>query len=91
MGQRPSAAKWRALSPKALVAAAPRHPRGHHALHKWLARFCPRCDSRRYKMAAVGGWLFLGEVVSLRLSVAAFLVLGGIGLFILSKKGKPEG
>ena len=42
-------------------------------------------------IAAVGGWLFLGEVVSLRLSVAAFLVLGGIGLFILSKKGKPEG
>ena len=37
-------------------------------------------------IAAVGGVIFLSEIISLRLTIASFLILGGIGLVVLVKK-----
>lgn len=37
-------------------------------------------------IAAVGGVMFLSEIISLRLTIASFLILGGIGLVVLRKK-----
>jgi len=37
-------------------------------------------------LAAIGGLIFLGELISVRLVVASSLILGGIGLSIIAKK-----
>lgn len=38
-------------------------------------------------IAAVGGVIFLGEPISLRLALASCAILGGVGIYILSTKG----
>ncbi len=38
-------------------------------------------------VAAVGGVIFLGEPISLRLALASCAILGGVGIYILSKGG----
>ncbi|HEY7729085.1 MAG TPA: DMT family transporter [Candidatus Eisenbacteria bacterium] len=42
-------------------------------------------------LAALGGLLFLSEAVSLRLLIAAALILGGVGLAIRGRRGRPSG
>jgi drug/metabolite transporter (DMT)-like permease len=40
-------------------------------------------------LAAAGGWLFLGEALSVRLFLAAGLILGGVGL-TMARHGRHE-
>ncbi|MEM6784637.1 MAG: hypothetical protein AAF624_12990 [Bacteroidota bacterium] len=41
-------------------------------------------------LAAVGGVVLLGEAVTLRLVLASVAILGGVGLFLVSKRGSDK-
>ena len=41
-------------------------------------------------LAALGGIVFLGEAVTLRLGLASLAILGGIALVVLQKRATPR-